>query len=74
MKILIAGLGSIGRRHLRNLVSLGESDIVLYRTHKSSLPDEELGNFPVEIDLRKAFDSSPDAVIMSKQLPGTYKI
>jgi Trk K+ transport system NAD-binding subunit len=24
MKILIAGLGSIGRRHLHNLVALGE--------------------------------------------------
>ena len=65
MKILIAGLGSIGRRHLRNLVSLGESDIVLYRTHKSSLPDEELDNFPVEINLSKAFGSKPDAVVIS---------
>jgi len=65
MKILIAGLGSIGRRHLRNLVSLGESDIVLYRTHKSSLPNAELDNFPVETDLRKAFGYKPDAVIIS---------
>jgi len=65
MKILIAGLGSIGRRHLRNLISLGESDIVLYRTHKSSLPDEELSNFPVETDLNKAFGSNPDAVVIS---------
>ena len=65
MKILIAGLGSIGRRHLRNLISLGESEIVLYRTHKSSLPDEELSNFPVETDLNKAFGSNPDAVVIS---------
>jgi len=65
MKILIAGLGSIGRRHLRNLVSLGESDIVLYRTHKSSLLNTELGNFPVETDLSKAFDCKPDAVVIS---------
>ena len=65
MKILIAGLGSIGRRHLKNLISLGESDIVLYRTHKSSLPDEELDKFPVETDLRKAFGNKPDAVIIS---------
>jgi len=65
MKILIAGLGSIGRRHLKNLVHLGVSDIVLYRTLKSSLPDEEIGNFPVEMDLKKAFSSHPDAVIIS---------
>jgi len=65
MKILIAGLGSIGRRHLKNLVHLGESDIVLFRTHNSSLPDEEIGDFPVETNLKKAFSSHPDAVIIS---------
>lgn len=31
MKFLICGLGSIGRRHLRNLRALGQSDILLYR-------------------------------------------
>jgi len=65
MKILIAGLGSIGRRHLRNLISLGENDIVLYRTHKSSLPDEELDGFPVETNLEKAFRGNLGAVIIS---------
>ena len=29
MKFLIAGLGSIGRRHFRNLIALGEKDIIL---------------------------------------------
>jgi Trk K+ transport system NAD-binding subunit len=39
MKYLIAGLGSVGRRHMRNLVALGETDIVLYRTLlKPTLP------------------------------------
>ncbi len=42
MKFLIAGLGSIGRRHFRNLIALGEKDIVLLRTRKSTLPDDEL--------------------------------
>ena len=42
MKILIAGLGSIGRRHFRNLISLGERNLVLYRTRKATLPDDEL--------------------------------
>jgi predicted dehydrogenase len=65
MKILIAGLGSIGRRHLRNLVSLGEKDITLYRTHTSTLADEDLGDFPVETNLKKALDQEPDAVIIS---------
>ncbi len=65
MKILIAGLGSIGRRHLRNLQRLGVQDILLYRTHRSTLPDEELGNFPQETDLSDALDHQPDAVIIS---------
>jgi predicted dehydrogenase len=65
MKILIAGLGSIGRRHLRNLVALGESDILLYRSHRSTLPDKELAGFPVETDLAAALTHRPAAVIVS---------
>jgi predicted dehydrogenase len=66
MKILIAGLGSIGRRHLRNLVALGEKDIVLLRTHKATLPDDELAGYPVETDLAEALKKHrPQAVIVS---------
>lgn len=66
MKILIAGLGSIGRRHFRNLVSLGEKDIVLYRTRKATLPDDELDGYPVETDLFEALKKhKPDAVIIA---------
>jgi predicted dehydrogenase len=65
MKILIAGLGSIGRRHLRNLLALGEKDILLYRTRHSSLPDDDLGDFPVITDLRAALDQRPDAAIIA---------
>ncbi len=65
MKLMIAGLGSIGRRHLRNLLALGERDILLYRTHQSTLPDEELAPFPVETDLDAALAHQPDAVIVS---------
>jgi predicted dehydrogenase len=65
MKFLIAGLGSIGRRHFRNLRVLGERDIVLYRTHHSTLPDDELADFPVETDLRAALAYGPDAAIIS---------
>lgn len=65
MKFLIAGLGSIGRRHLRNLLALGENDIILYRTHLSTLKDEELNQFPVETDLPAALAHKPDGVIIS---------
>ncbi len=65
MKFLIAGLGSIGRRHLKNLVALGQNDILLYRTHQGSLPDDELAAFPVETDLNAALAAGPAAVIIS---------
>jgi len=65
MKYMIAGLGSIGRRHFRNLLELGERDILLYRTQRSSLPDDELAGFPVEIDLETALGRHPEAVIVS---------
>jgi predicted dehydrogenase len=65
MKFLIAGLGSIGRRHFRNLLALGERDILLYRTQNSSLPDDELAGFPVETDLQAALAHHPQAVIIS---------
>ncbi len=66
MKFLIAGLGSIGRRHMRNLIALGEKDIVLFRTRKATMPDDELAGFPVETDLQEALKKhKPDAVIVA---------
>ena len=65
MKFLIAGLGSIGRRHLRLLSALGQEDILLYRTHRSTLSDAELDAYPVETDLAAALAQKPDAVIVS---------
>jgi predicted dehydrogenase len=66
MKILIAGLGSIGRRHLRNLISLGQTDLVLLRSGRATLPDDELAGFPVETELGAALSKhKPDAVVVS---------
>lgn len=66
MKFLIAGLGSIGRRHFRNLISSGEKDIILLRTRKATLPDDELAGYPVETDLREALQThKPHAVIVA---------
>jgi predicted dehydrogenase len=62
---MIAGAGSIGRRHLRNLLALGERDILLFRTRQSTLPDEELSAFPVEVELSAALAQGPRAVIVS---------
>jgi len=65
MKFMIAGLGSIGRRHLRNLKALGEEDIVLYRSGRSTLQDDELEGYITETELDAALAHKPDAVIVS---------
>jgi len=65
MKTLIAGFGSIGRRHFRNLLALGERDILFYRSKKSTLPDAELANFIIETDLDAALAHKPEAAIVS---------
>ena len=66
MRTLICGLGSIGRRHLRNLRALGQDDIVLLRSGKSTLPEEELAGLPQEHDLAQALAQwKPEAVIVS---------
>jgi predicted dehydrogenase len=72
MKFLIAGLGSIGRRHLGNLMALGERDITLYRTGRATLPDADLVGFPVESDLLAALRQRPEAVIISN--PTAYHL
>lgn len=65
MRFLITGFGSIGRRHFRNLVTLGYDDIILYRSNKSTLDTEEIKGFVVETDYEKALSHKPDAVIIS---------
>lgn len=65
MKFLIAGFGSIGRRHLRNLRALGQTDILLYRTHHSTLPEDEIAGLPVETSLTAALEHHPDAVLIA---------
>jgi predicted dehydrogenase len=65
MKILIVGLGSVGRRHLRNLVALGETDLVLLRSGKSTLPEEELHGYPVVTQIDAALRLQPQAAIIA---------
>jgi predicted dehydrogenase len=64
LKFLIAGVGSIGRRHLENLLALGQDEIILYRTGKGALGNVEQ-DFSVFDDLNTAIAQKPDAVIIS---------
>ncbi|MEL7361028.1 MAG: Gfo/Idh/MocA family oxidoreductase [Bacteroidota bacterium] len=62
--ILIAGLGSIGRRHLRNLVALGGPPPLLYRTGKGQAGDLN-HDVPTVHDLGDALAQRPQAVVVS---------
>ncbi|MCE5209264.1 MAG: hypothetical protein LLG42_13255, partial [Chloroflexi bacterium] len=64
-KFLIAGFGSIGRRHFRNLLAMGQKDILFYRTGQGTLQDDELNGYRVETNLEKALACKPDAVIVA---------
>lgn len=51
---------------MRNLVLLGQHDLFLLHSGKSTLPDEDLSGFQVESELQVALDRwKPDAVIIS---------
>jgi predicted dehydrogenase len=65
MKFVIAGLGSIGRRHLRNLLACGQREVLLLRSGRSTLPAGEIDGFPTVAELPAALDWRPDAVIVS---------
>lgn len=65
MKFMIAGLDSFGLWHLRNLTALGEKDILLYRSGKSTFPDDELMGYVTEMEIDAAFAHKPDAVPVS---------
>jgi len=57
---------------MRNLIALGQKDIVLYRSGRSTLPLDELAGVPVEMDLPKALAHRPDAVIIAN--PSAYHL
>lgn len=66
MRFLICGLGSIGRRHVTNLVALGEQDLVYLRSGKSTIELDDLPDMPVEHDIHEALDRwNPQAVVIS---------
>ena len=65
MKFLIAGYGSIGRRHLNNLSALGQTDLLLLRSHHSTLPENEIQDIPFTTSIDEALSQKPDAVIVA---------
>ena len=62
---LIAGLGSIGQRHLRNLTALGVEDIMLFDPDQDKLASPEFSRFTAVGDLDEALSRKPAAVVVA---------
>tara|TARA_B110000977_G_scaffold201678_1_gene297721 strand:+ start:6603 stop:7562 length:960 start_codon:yes stop_codon:yes gene_type:complete len=62
-KLLICGVGSIGERHVNNLISLGYKDIILYRTKNKKLRTVKK-NLTSYNNLSEALKKKPDIAII----------
>jgi predicted dehydrogenase len=66
MKFLVAGLGSIGQRHIKNLSGLRSCDILAYRVRKRTLDGlVEKYNVKTYVDLEEALDQKPDSILVT---------
>jgi predicted dehydrogenase len=64
-EVLVAGLGSIGERHVRNLLDLGQTDITVLRRADTLPRTLEAGAFRTVTDADTAFARGPSAVIIA---------
>ena len=64
MKILVIGCGSIGKRHIRNLKSLGYEDIIAYDIKKERLKEVEEYKVKTFENRDEAFNQKIDAVLV----------
>jgi len=70
LRVLIAGYGSIGRRHVRNLESLGCSQLMFFRTRRGTLPDDTASPndapvWPQVYELDAAWSHRPQIAVIS---------
>lgn len=66
MKFLIIGCGSIGTRHLKNLKSIFNGEIIAYRTRNKKVRKlENEYHIKTYSNLAEALDQNPDAVLVT---------
>lgn len=67
MRIAVIGCGSIGARHARNLVSLGNDDLVLFDAaeERARAAAAEAGAGTVVTELAKVWDEHPDVAVIA---------
>lgn len=65
MRFLIVGLGSVGQRHWRNLLTLGGRDFVFVRTGLGKLDNSALSQVPTVPDIASGLAYQPKAVVIA---------
>ena len=66
MKFLIVGLGSMGKRRIRNLQDLGEQDLIGFDVNKDRLDEcSKKYGIPTFSDISEAIKEKPDAMVIS---------
>jgi predicted dehydrogenase len=63
--LVVAGLGSVGKRHFDNLRGLGQTCLALYRTGRGTLKGGDPDGVPIDRDLSAVLARRPRAVIVS---------
>ncbi len=63
--VLIAGFGSAGRRHFRNLRSLGCREFIFLRSGLGVLDDREIAEFPSTTSLDEALSYRPKIAVVA---------
>ena len=69
-RVLIAGYGSIGRRHVRNLQTLGCSQLMFFRTNRGTIADDKSAPngevvWPEVYELDSAWSHRPTIAVIS---------
>lgn len=60
MKILICGLGSIGKRHAKNLIEIGQKKIIFFRKRNLNFKDKDLEKIRTYNSLESALKEKPN--------------
>jgi len=64
-EVLVAGLGSIGERHVGNLQALGQTNVTVLRRAERPVRTLEAGSFRTVTSADEAFARTPSAVIIA---------
>lgn len=64
MKILICGLGSIGKRHAKNLLSLKKKNLIFFRERNLRLNENKLKNITTFDSLKKSLNQNPNVAFI----------